>query len=83
METGSKFSLPDICEGRYCSWRESAQPRSNMCWLCAEWWEFPQTNASLPFGTVVQQNVLANLHDHLSGEQQLPRCKCVSTQVQH
>lgn len=34
----------------------------------AEWFEFPQTNASLPFGTVVQRNVLANLHDHLSGE---------------
>jgi hypothetical protein len=49
---------------------ESQRSRSHIsCGLCTEWWEFPQTNASLPFGTVMQQNVLANLHDHLSGEQ--------------
>jgi Cu2+-containing amine oxidase len=30
-------------------------------------WEYPQTAGDLPFGTVVQRNVLANLHDHLAG----------------
>ena len=30
-------------------------------------WEYPGTAGDLPFGTVVQRNVLANLHDHLAG----------------
>lgn len=32
-----------------------------------QYYEYPQTAGDLPFGTVVQRNVLANLHDHLSG----------------
>ncbi len=39
-----------------------------------QFWEYPETNGDLPFGTVVQRNVLANLHDHLSG-------KCVFAQI--
>ena len=31
------------------------------------YWQYPETAGDLPFGTVVQRNVLANLHDHLSG----------------
>lgn len=44
----------------------SVRPR-DVAALHIQYWEYPQTAGDLPFGTVVQRNVLANLHDHLSG----------------
>ncbi len=44
----------------------SVRPR-DVAALHMQYWEYPQTAGDLPFGTVVQRNVLANLHDHLSG----------------
>lgn len=31
------------------------------------YWQYPQTAGDLPFGTVVGKNIMAPLHDHLSG----------------
>lgn len=31
------------------------------------YWQYPQTAGDLPFGTVVGRNIMAPLHDHLSG----------------
>lgn len=38
-------------------------------------WQYPQTAGDLPFGTVVQRNVLANLHDHLAGARCCDQCQ--------
>lgn len=38
-------------------------------------WEYPATAGDLPFGTAVQRNVLANLHDHLAGARCCDVCK--------